>query len=290
MPRRSWSLFALLASACLAHDEDPAIEPVAEVPSDRELASAPGSARTASAPAPAPAPAPEASEDPRAADPPGPDDRDAPIPPTRAGRPPDGASLPVDGELAREALAHGDAGDGETMRATWLRLLRDHPQSPYVPLAYVAFGDHYFAEGKPEEASNLYDKALQFPEAPVRAWALYKLAWCNLQRGDGAGALDRFVQTLAAIEAGHAGNSSDAETLAAATRRDLVIAYALAGKPDKAAVFFQRLGKGKAADDVPPAKMLDLLGRRLTRDGKAAEASVICEARKQADARATCDW
>jgi tetratricopeptide (TPR) repeat protein len=288
MPRWPWPLFVLLASACLGHDEDAAIEPAAEVPSDRELVSAPAPARPTQASAHDPAP--ESSEDLRAADPPDPDDRDAPIAPTRAGRPPDGASLPVDGELAREALAHGEAGDGEKMRATWLRLLRDHPKSPYVPLAYVAFGDHYFAEGKPEEASNLYDKALLYPGAPVRAWALYKLAWCNLQRGDGAGALDRFVQTLAAIEAGHAGNSSDAETLAAATRRDLVIAYALVGKPDKAAVFFQRLAKGKAADEVPPAKMLDLLGRRLTKDGKPAEASVICEALKQADARATCDW
>lgn len=286
---RSPALLLLVVTcvACLAHEDEsatPTSEPTPEATRDRIAAASPRAepARADEAPA-------EASFESLPTDP-DPDMRDAPIPPTTAARPPVGASLPADAEIAREALAHGEAGEPQKMRAAWLRLVRDHPTSPYVPLAYAAFGDHYFTAGDFEAAAKLYDKVLQFPDTAVRGWALYKLAWSNLQRGDGAGALDRFVQTLRAIEAGHAGNAAEAETLAAATRRDLVIAYAMVGKPDKAAPFFQRLGTGAAADEVPPAKMLDLLGRRLTKDGKAAEASVVCEAMKAADVRASCAW
>ena len=198
--------------------------------------------------------------------------------------------MEADGEIARHAVALGEAGKLDEMRAEWLKLLRDHPTSPYVPLAYATFGDHYFAQGEPETATKFYDKALQFSDSPIRAWSLYMLGWCDLRRGEGARALDRFVQTLRAIEDGHAGSTTDAERLAAATRRDLVISYAMVGNPDKAAAFFQRLARGPATDDVPPAEQLDLLGRRLTTDGRPTEAAQICTALKKAAPKSTCDW
>lgn len=291
--RRAPLVLALIScAACLAHEDDaiaPAIEPIEPARRADTTREAPpiAAARPVADDAEDAEPAGEASLAPAAPDP---DDRDGPIPPTAAGRPSVGASLPADAEIARQALALGEAGKGDDMRKTWLELVREHPTSAYVPLAYATFGDHYFAQGDFETASRFYEKTLQFPDAPIRAWATYKLAWCKLRAGDGVGALERFVQTLRAVDDGHAGSTADAEVLAAATRRDLVLAYAEVGKPARAAAFFQRLAGGAATDEVPPAGQLDLLGRHLTRDGRTAEAATICDALKAADPRAVCDW
>jgi tetratricopeptide (TPR) repeat protein len=61
----------------------------------------------------------------------------------------------------------------------YYRLIREHPESRFVPQAYLAFAEHYFRLGELENARQFYERVLTIaPERnPVYGYALYKLAW-----------------------------------------------------------------------------------------------------------------
>jgi tetratricopeptide (TPR) repeat protein len=189
-------------------------------------------------------------------------------------------------ERARKAAL---AGDIPGMKAAYIELLRDHPRSGYVPEAYYALADHYFERDPPADAAKLYDRVMHFADAEAAVWATYKLAWCKIRLAEPTDALDHFVQTLRRIDAGDLASTTEAERLAAAVRRDMVRPYAEVGRPDRARAFFEHLGGGKGADDVPVTEQLQLLSSRYAELGRADEATSVCRDLAATHARVRCE-
>jgi hypothetical protein len=188
----------------------------------------------------------------------------------------------LDEALYYYAFELGELGDEQEMTATYQRLINDHPRSPYVANAYLAFADYYYAKGELGDAVRLYERVSQFKNSPVYAYALYKLAWCHLNPiGEFEARYDKslnyFVATIDATKAGRAGSDANARQLRRDARRDLVRAYVHASKPSKAWSFFEQVGEGPGKDEHEAKKMMELLATAYFGDGQYTESSYIYE-------------
>jgi TolA-binding protein len=90
------------------------------------------------------------------------------------------------------------------MQEAYLRLIRDYPQSKYIPNAYLSFADFYFGKNRIDEALKLYQKIVDgYKDSPVYAYALYKMGWCYLNpvgtaEPEYTKSLNKFVETVKA--------------------------------------------------------------------------------------------
>ena len=73
------------------------------------------------------------------------------------------------------------------------RLIKDYPNSKYIPDAYLSFAEYYFDKGEMENALKFYEKVQQFPKSRVYGYASYKKGWCYFNLGDYKTALETFV-------------------------------------------------------------------------------------------------
>ena len=191
------------------------------------------------------------------------------------------------GQLKREA----------EMKEAYIRLIQDFPNSQYIPNAYLSFADYYFGQSKIGDALQLYEKVITFKDSPVYAYALYKLAWCHLNPVGTADprydlSLDFFVKTIAATLEGRAGSEANAKQLRRDARRDLVQAFAQAGKPTKAWEFFQKIGDGPKEDENMSRKMMELLSVRYFGQGMYTESTFVYEKLQELfpEDPQTCEW
>ncbi len=145
-------------------------------------------------------------------------------------------------------------------RKFFLRLVKEYPQSRFVPEAYLSFGEYYFARGEMENAKAFYDKVTQFPEAKAFGFAMYKKAWCFYNLGNFQESLASFVKVLRYSKQMPARAAKD--QLVRETKKDLVVAYSRFADTDKAWVFFQRVG-----EEMAP-KMLEILAGLYNEQGK----------------------
>lgn len=157
------------------------------------------------------------------------------------------------------ALARGLERLGEPGRArqAYHHLLGQHPDSAYVPHAWLAFAEQAFATGDIAEAQGFYERVTSVPPErnTVYGYALYKRAWCHYNLEDWRGALARFVEVIEHAAADPRAVGADA--LARQARRELVLPYAHVGRPARALAFFRRY----AADEEGAMAMLDRLAR-----------------------------
>jgi tetratricopeptide (TPR) repeat protein len=189
------------------------------------------------------------------------------------------AATGADAALFVEMVSMAEAGLDARSKDAMMRLVRDHPQSPLVPYAFAHLGDHFFARGELASARTTYRKATAFREADAVAYASYKLGWCGLldQPADATAALEDFAKAIMAAATDAFSHSVHARTLRRAARIDLVTAYAVAGKPDKAGAFFDRIGKGPGAED-DRADMLRALANAYLGAGRRDDAMLVCRA------------
>lgn len=146
-------------------------------------------------------------------------------------------------------------------RKVFHRLIKDYPNSKYIPEAYLAFADYFFAQNSLANAEQFYDKVLQFPKSRVYTFALYKKGWVYLNLDRAQDALETFFQ-VAEKTNGQKGQ----ETLNRAAKKDFVRAYAEVGRPERAYQSFERVDKDYAFD------MLQILGDIYLEQGKADKA------------------
>ncbi len=165
------------------------------------------------------------------------------------------------------------------MQTAYLRLIREYPQSKYIPNAYLSFADFYYNKSQIKEALQLYQKIVDgYQDSPVYAYALYKMGWCYLNPvGTGEPeyekSLDKFVSTVKATLEGRAGSEANAKQLRRDARRDMVKAYVHAGKPSKAEEFFKKIGNGPKKDENMSRKMLELLASAYFGEGMYVEST-----------------
>jgi TolA-binding protein len=177
----------------------------------------------------------------------------------------------------------------EQARDFYLRLIRDHPGSKYIPDAYLAFAQFYFEQGEVAAARRFYEKVALFPRSPVFGYALYKRAWCDINLGQHKAALTTFVEVIQLAEAGKAGGDRLANrALARAARGDAVKAYARTpdASPDKAWEFCARTG----ADLAP--RMMEALGELYWEQGMFGASTKVYHRMMslQPDSAQLCQW
>ncbi|MEM9492392.1 MAG: tetratricopeptide repeat protein, partial [Myxococcota bacterium] len=161
------------------------------------------------------------------------------------------------------------------------RLIKDYPNSKYIPEAYLVFADYYFAQNSLANAERFYDKVLQFPKSGVYNFALYKKGWVFLNLDQPQDALETFFKVVQRTR----GNKKESN-LSKAAKKDFVRAYAEIGKPQKAFSAFKRVDKDYAFD------MLQILGDIYIEQGKVPKAiftfrELIGLQRKHPN---VCDW
>lgn len=155
-------------------------------------------------------------------------------------------------------------------REFFLRLIKDYPNSKYIPDAYLSFAEYYFDKGEMESALKFYEKVEQFPKASVYPYAVYKKGWCYVNMGDHRTALETFVGVVRMATEGKVNiNKAQKESLVKEAKKDIVKAYAHVGGPDKAWEFFQRTG-----GDYAP-KMMEALAELYWEQGKFSDSSRV---------------
>src|SRR5688572_2697910 len=154
-------------------------------------------------------------------------------------------------------------------RAVYDKLLKNYPNSKYVPEAHLAFADYYFEAGQLADAEARYKQVLKFPNSSAYYYAMYKMGWIHLNLQRFQEALETFFQVAQATK-----NDKKNEILNRASKKDFVRAYAEIGKADKAYPAFQRVDQKYAFD------MLTILADLYLEQGKSDKAIYTYQDRK----------
>jgi len=155
--------------------------------------------------------------------------------------------------------------DLDHARAVYLELIEKAPNSPYIPNAYLAFGELFFVEamGDPskwELAAQAYKEVIKFkpPQNKVYGYAQYKLGYVYWNSGDYAQAIQQYKNV---IEYGDKfADLPSAKLIQKSARRDILPVYAVAGKPSKAFNFFRPLSGDTGGSQEQTLQMLRDLG------------------------------
>lgn len=137
----------------------------------------------------------------------------------------------------------------DAARRYFKRLIKDYPNSRFIPDALLSFGEYFFENKQLEEALKFYEKVLQYPDSRVFGYAKYKTGWVYYNLGDFKQALATFVAVIEMTEQGKgSANKSNRMALQKEAKKDVVRSYArLPGaNPEKAWPFFQKVGKDYA--------------------------------------------
>lgn len=153
----------------------------------------------------------------------------------------------------------------EQARTFFKRLIKDYPNSPYLPHAYLSFGEFFFENKELENALKFYDRVLAYPDSPVFGFALYKKGWVYFNMTDFKSAMDTFIKVIDMTTNPKSKHTKGDAQLAKEAKKDLVRTYAQFGVPEKAWPLFQRYGK-----DFAPT-MLELLAELYNGQGKFAD-------------------
>jgi tetratricopeptide (TPR) repeat protein len=177
------------------------------------------------------------------------------------------------------AYEYEQKGDYKNARTVYYELIQKSPKSPYIPNAYLAFGELFFqeAQGDPSKwdlAAAAYMEVIKFPPPnnKVYGYARYKLAYVHWNKGEYPQALNEFKKV---IEYGDQYTDlPNATQLAKAARRDLIPVYAVSGAPERAFNFFKPLS-GDKGGDTKTIEMLNELGLAYIDTGHYKEAIVL---------------
>jgi TolA-binding protein len=178
------------------------------------------------------------------------------------------------------AYEHEQAQDYKNARSVYFELIQKAPKSPYIPNAYLAFGELFFqeAQGDPSKwdlAAAAYSEVCKYPPPnnKVYGYARYKLGYVHWNKGEYAQTLSEFKKV---IEYGDTYKDiPNATQLAKAARRDLVPVYAVSGAPDKAFNFFRPLSGDASGETKKTLDMMNELGLNYLDTGHYKEGIVL---------------
>ena len=139
-----------------------------------------------------------------------------------------------------------EAGRKQDAIENYNTLIKQYPQSKFVPDAYVQMGEHFFQANDLTRARAAFEKAASFKLPKLYPFALYKLAWCDYNAGEYQGAIDKFKEVIAYAE----GGSTDRIQLRNEALKDIVLAYAQIDAIDSASAYLHQKGGEKAVDYV----------------------------------------
>jgi tetratricopeptide (TPR) repeat protein len=170
--------------------------------------------------------------------------------------------------------------DLDHARDVYLELIEKAPDSPYIPNAYLAFGELFFAEamGDPSRwgtAEQAYKEVVKYepPKNKVYGYARYKLGYVYWNSGDYERAIKEFKKV---IEYGDQfPEMPNAKLLQKSARNDLIPVYAVAGDPREAYKFFKPLSGDEQGSQENTLKLMRDLGLAYYDTGHYAEAVLL---------------
>jgi TolA-binding protein len=145
-------------------------------------------------------------------------------------------------------MALQDTGKRKEGVEQFTKLVKQYPESDFVPDTYVNIGEYYFDTNEVYKALQAYKRATAYRESPKYSFALYKLAWCYFNVGE----YDNAISTMKSVV-------SYTQTQGAATKaiqlqdealKDLVRFFADAGEMTEAYEYFKKLGKDDLIRDM----------------------------------------
>lgn len=149
------------------------------------------------------------------------------------------------------ASAQQDMGRREDAVEQFTALVKQYPESVWVPDAYVNIGEYYFETDNAYKALLAYKKATAYRESPMYGFANYKLAWCYYNVGEYGKAIDTMKAVVSySTEAATSGGDTSKLQLQDEALRDLVRFFADAGELDEAYEYFTKLGKKDLIRDM----------------------------------------
>lgn len=90
-----------------------------------------------------------------------------------------------------------DQGKTQEAQDQFWAIIKQHPQSSFVPDSWMAVGDHRFYGGNNyRPALEAYSHVLAYPQSDAYAMALFKAAWCHWKLGEREQAILRFKEVL----------------------------------------------------------------------------------------------
>ena len=136
-----------------------------------------------------------------------------------------------------------DLGKKKEAVARYWELIRQYPDSRFVPDSYVQLGEHFFNSNDLERARKAYEKAIAFNIPQIYSFALYKLAWCDYNAGAYAESLARFRKVVDyqenAISGGPKGEKKDKIQLKNEALGDMVLGFAKLAQVDEAKAYYE---------------------------------------------------
>lgn len=139
-----------------------------------------------------------------------------------------------------------ELGDVKKGAEYYEKLTRAFPKSPFVGEAHFALGEFYFENEKWSDAYKQYSHLIKEKKHRLNTFALYKGGWCLFRLGKTKQAMNylEYIIKIGKAETGDqlAGKKTiNRNRLEGEALRDLVIFYAEAGNPEKAASYFGSL-------------------------------------------------
>ena len=163
-----------------------------------------------------------------------------------------------------------DAGKHKEALEVFRQLIQEHPKSPFVADAYLAFGEYHFENKKIDNALAAYKKAAAFEESKVYGYAVYKQGWCYYNQTEWENAADKFKEVIlySMLDTDKLGDKKIMLTKEA--RKDYVTVYSHFGDAAKAPEDFKALADG---DDF--RAMVERLANLYYSEGQDREAAVV---------------
>ncbi len=124
------------------------------------------------------------------------------------------------------------------------KLVRQFPNSGYVPDSWMAIGDYYFSHNNVYDALPAYEEVLRHEASKVFGFAKYKIAWCYFNLGKYDDAIETFKEVVAWSQDQSKRGKSQI-TLMEESLKDLVMGFAEKGSVDEAEKYFLSVGGKK---------------------------------------------
>lgn len=170
-------------------------------------------------------------------------------------------------------------------REVFGRLIRNYPQSRYIPDAYLSFAEFYFNKNQIEKSLRLYEQVGRYPDSAIYGYSVYKQGWCWLNLKDPRRALELFVKVIKnATKWG--GTKKGKIILVKEAKKDAVRAYSHVGTPARAWTFFKRIG------GTYSMKMLERLANMYYDQGKFLDSVQVFKnlIRLNPKSKTLCSW
>jgi tetratricopeptide (TPR) repeat protein len=175
-------------------------------------------------------------------------------------------------------------------RKAYFDIIANMPKSPYVPAVYLAFAELFARESasdpsKWELARSAYNEVVKYPppQNRVYAYALLRNAEIDRVKEDPAQALASFKRVFEAIT--QYPDTRCAAQLGDAAEQGMIQAYADAGAPEKAWMFFRHVSP-KRGESLFAGVVDELMRRGRTKEACAAAHQGEGAAAEQAKAKA----